>query len=170
MIIHHSELPQIRDKHKDEVISYTGGVFDLLNQGHVGLFNHLRELGDITVVGVTPNSRATYRKGPTRPVNDEIARLAIVDAMRDIDYCFISPDQPDPNDEYVGYGVLRDLRPDYFATSNEAWQEDAGWLRGQGTELRIVPRFDPTVSTTDTINRVLSLHGYPPVVGKQRSI
>lgn len=159
MIIKASELAEFRNKHENEKIVYCGGVFDLLHLGHLDVLEKLRkEAGDkgIVVVGVTPDSRVKFRKGEKRPAHDQETRIAVIDALKYVDFSFISPDRS--KHPFIGYGVLKDLRPDAFISSDDAWEVDREWLKEQGTELRIIPRYSEEISTTITIRNIVKKH------------
>lgn len=159
MIIQSTELADFRREHRDKKIVYCGGVFDLLHLGHLDVLKNLRdEAGPdgIVVVGVTPDSRVKHRKGETRPAHDEDTRIAVMDAIRYVDFCFISPERS--KYEFIGYGVLKDLQPDIFITADDVWEQERNWLTEQGTELMIIPRFSEEVSTTITIRNIIKNH------------
>jgi len=156
MKVTYEDLADIREQHREETIAYTGGCFDLLHKGHLELLECLREMGRIAVVGVTPDEKVRIRKGPTRPVQDEETRMSVVEALRHVDYAFVTP-VTIPEYKFVGAGVLRLLRPDYLLTNDGMWQQDQDWLQEQGTQLVMDTRPDGGVSTTAIIERWLAL-------------
>lgn len=157
MIVSHSELADIRRMYKKDTIAYTGGVFDLLHEGHLDALSKLHEYGKIAVVGVTTDERARFRKGPSRPAQKEATRLAVIDALRHVDYACMLPASA-PGYEVLAHYTLEQLRPDFLVTSNTEWENSREWLKGIGTETVIIPRFSEGVSTTDTIQRILDLN------------
>ncbi len=154
MIITHSDLRKIRNSNKDKKIAYSGGVFDLFHVGHLDLLEHLSQLGDVVVVGVTPDDRVKFRKGNKRPIIGQEERLKIVDAIGYVDYAFIAPSHT-PNLKVRGHKMLKDLMPDFFVFGEEhpAWFKDEEWLNSQGTKLVSIPRFSDKVSTTQIIDK-----------------
>ena len=52
MITTFSELSRIRKDHAGAGIVFTGGVFDIIHQGHVEGIEYRKSLGDILVVGI----------------------------------------------------------------------------------------------------------------------
>jgi cytidyltransferase-like protein len=86
MIINFADLKQIRDKHKDQKIVFTGGVFDLLHLGHIEFFKTLKNTGDLLVVGAVSDERVKQLKRENRPIHNEKVRLAMVDAIKYVDY------------------------------------------------------------------------------------
>ena len=127
----------------------------MLHEGHLDLFKKLKAVGDIAIVGVTPDVRVTARKGPGRPAQLETTRLSIVDAIKHVDYTFLSPTSA-AGYRIIGYRTLEHLQPDYFLTSEDIWEEDRQWLATQDTELMVIPRFRDDISTTATINRIVA--------------
>lgn len=67
----------------------TNGCFDILHAGHVAYLTEAAALGDILVVGVNSDSVVSKLKGPQRPVQSQVDRVAIVGALRVVDFAFI---------------------------------------------------------------------------------
>lgn len=150
------ELPTIRQRHKNEKIVFMGGCFDLVHEGHVTGLQYCRDMGDILVVGVSSDERVRQRKGPTRPIRNEAARLAVVAALRPVDYALIMP-MPDVDTPTIQ--VIKLLLPDIFADHREnveRWSNASNEIGALGTELRFndAPRLS---STTAIIRRIRQL-------------
>ena len=155
MIIGHEELAGIRKRHPGQVLVYASGCFDIIHPGHLRLVQHVKSLGDVAIIGVTPDTRVRRRKGPGRPINPQDTRAAIVDALRCVDYTLITPEAV-PDVRVVGHHVLQQLRPDIYVTDDPAWRADEGMLNGQDTQLLPGPTPLAGVSTTTIINRILA--------------
>ena len=87
-------------------VVFTNGCFDLLHAGHVGLLEEAAAQGDVLVVAV--NTDASVRglgKGPDRPLIPEAQRVAMLAALRAVDYVVPMPDA-------TPHRLLRALRPD----------------------------------------------------------
>jgi len=157
VIITYKDLVALRNEHSGKIIAYSGGVFDLLHEGHLDLFKKLKEYGEIVVVGVTPDERVKFRKGSDRPIHSQDTRAAIIDALRYVDYVFVSPIKA-PGYKIIGHRTLKRLKPNYFISMDPIWLEDEKWLEEQGTITVIIPRFSEDVSTTQTITKIVALH------------
>jgi len=70
--------------HKQRII-WSNGCFDILHRGHIELFKYAKSLGDYLVVGIDTDQRVANSKGPSRPVNCLIDRVAVLEAIRYID-------------------------------------------------------------------------------------
>ncbi|MGC6533258.1 MAG: D-glycero-beta-D-manno-heptose 1-phosphate adenylyltransferase [Flavobacteriales bacterium] len=73
-------------KDAGQQVVFTNGVFDILHVGHVDYLTKARALGDRLVLGL--NSDASVRrlnKGPERPINSEVARKQVLEALRCVD-------------------------------------------------------------------------------------
>ncbi|HLB66660.1 MAG TPA: adenylyltransferase/cytidyltransferase family protein [Candidatus Saccharimonadales bacterium] len=154
MIIGVGGLVDLRHNNSDETIAYCGGVFDLLHEGHLDVLSRLHDFGKIAVVGVASDERVKFRKGSNRPIHNEHTRLSVVDALKHVDYSFLYPGNVEGY-EIIGHYVLGQLKPDFFITSDEVWEEDRSWLADQGTTLEIIPRYSDEISTTQTIEKIL---------------
>lgn len=70
-------------------VVFTNGCFDLLHPGHVSLLHAAAQLGDKLVVAINSDASVRRLKGPTRPVQDEMARATVIRALRDVDMVVI---------------------------------------------------------------------------------
>lgn len=66
-------------------IIWTNGCFDILHRGHIELFKYARSLGDYLVVGIDTDQRVKNSKGPTRPINCLVDRIAMLESICYID-------------------------------------------------------------------------------------
>jgi D-glycero-beta-D-manno-heptose 1-phosphate adenylyltransferase len=127
------------------------GVFDLLHIGHLRFLEAARRLGDQLIVGVESDERVRRWKGPSRPIQTEDDRMALLAALRVVDEVFlIEGERVDP--EFYAY-LLQPLGARYIAvTADDPYLErkrDA--MRAVGVELRVVtPRIE-NYSTTHLV-------------------
>ena len=87
-------------------VVFTNGCFDLLHAGHVASLEEASAQGDVLVVAV--NTDASVRglgKGDDRPLIPEAQRIAMLAALRAVDYVVPMPDA-------TPHRLLRALRPD----------------------------------------------------------
>jgi D-beta-D-heptose 7-phosphate kinase/D-beta-D-heptose 1-phosphate adenosyltransferase len=68
---------------------FTNGCFDLLHPGHVHLLEQARANCDRLVVGVNSDASVHRLKGPTRPVQPEAARAAVLASLAAVDLVVI---------------------------------------------------------------------------------
>ena len=59
-------------------IGFTNGVFDLLHPGHISLLSQAKAACDKLVVAINSDASVARLKGPTRPVQGEAARAAVL--------------------------------------------------------------------------------------------
>lgn len=154
MIVNFAELGAVRSAHPHESIVFAGGCFDLVHQGHVDALARRKAEGDLLVVGLSSDARIVERKGPTRPIINQAGRIAVIDAMRFVDYSFIMPMPMEGMSPTMQ--VLDVLRPNIFVDheeNEERWRELESKINSFGTELRIDhgPKLD---SSSAIIRRV----------------
>ncbi len=70
---------------RPRVLCFTNGCFDLLHPGHVKYLEDARALGDFLVVGLNGDASVARLKGPSRPLQDEGARAAVLLGLRSVD-------------------------------------------------------------------------------------
>lgn len=115
------------------------GVWDVLHVGHLHHLEAARKLGDRLVVGVTADEHVN--KGPGRPVFAQRDRRLMVQALRCVDYAFITPSS---------CAALDAVRPAVFALGSEyrdkVLPEDREFceLHGIGIEFTSEPTYSST--------------------------
>ena len=104
-------------KHAGERVVFTNGCFDILHVGHVQTLSRARAEGDRLVVGVNSDASVKRLKGPTRPINMEADRAAMLAALKCVDAVTIfSEDTP--------VELLEVLRPDVHVKGGDYRAED----------------------------------------------
>jgi D-beta-D-heptose 7-phosphate kinase / D-beta-D-heptose 1-phosphate adenosyltransferase len=86
-------------------VGFTNGCFDLLHPGHVSLLSQARSRCDRLIIGLNSDASVARLKGPTRPVQSEANRAAVLGSLATVDLVVIfGEDTP--------MEILRALRPD----------------------------------------------------------
>ena len=75
-------------------IIFTTGCFDLLHEGHIQVLKKAKELGDFLIVALNNDSSIKRLKGSNRPINNLSTRLAILSAIKYIDFIMTLYDPP----------------------------------------------------------------------------
>nr|WP_246417766.1 bifunctional heptose 7-phosphate kinase/heptose 1-phosphate adenyltransferase [Roseomonas pecuniae] len=86
-------------------IGFTDGPFDLLHPGHIHLLEQARRWCDRLIVGVQADGAVRQLKGPTRPVQNEAARAAVLASLPSVDLVTIF-------DEETPVSLIEAIRPD----------------------------------------------------------
>jgi rfaE bifunctional protein nucleotidyltransferase chain/domain len=68
---------------------FANGVFDVLHSGHIRLLKFARSRGDHLIVGLNSDRSVKALKGPSRPINCEADRKAILESLRYVDEVII---------------------------------------------------------------------------------
>ncbi|HEU5385543.1 MAG TPA: D-glycero-beta-D-manno-heptose 1-phosphate adenylyltransferase [Streptosporangiaceae bacterium] len=113
----------------------TGGCFDLLHAGHVGLLREARRLGDCLVVCLNSDASVRALKGPGRPLVPAEDRARILAALECVDAVVVFGEQ-DPA------AVLERLRPDVWVKGGDYAPDDlteAPVVRRHGGEVVLLP-------------------------------
>jgi rfaE bifunctional protein nucleotidyltransferase chain/domain len=123
---------------------FTNGVFDVLHRGHVQSLAQARALGRSLVVGL--NSDLSVRalgKGAGRPINNEIDRAWVLDALSAVTMIVLF-------DEAKPLALLRQVRPDIYAKGADYDMREleeahvvAQW-GGRSHSLAFVPGYSTT--------------------------
>lgn len=66
-------------------VGFTNGCFDIVHAGHVQSLRRARACCDRLVVGLNSDASVSRLKGPTRPVQNEASRAAVLSAMDPVD-------------------------------------------------------------------------------------
>lgn len=133
----------------------TGGCFDLLHAGHVGLLREARRLGDCLVVCLNSDASVRALKGPERPLVAAEDRARILSALECVDAVVVF-DEPTPA------AVLERLRPDVWVKGGDYAPDDlteAPVVRRHGGDVVLLPyltRRSTTALVTAARRRVAS--------------
>ncbi len=130
-------------------VGFTNGCFDLLHPGHVHLLEQCRAQCDRLVVGLNADSSVRRLKGPTRPVQPEAARAAVLAGIASVDAVTVfEEDTPET--------LIAMLRPDLLIKGSDYTVEQvvgAELVQGWGGKVLLVDLL-PGHSTTATVNRL----------------
>ena len=130
-------------------VGFTNGCFDLLHPGHVSLIAQARGACDRLVVGLNSDQSVSRLKGPTRPIQSEAARAAVLASLRNVDLVVIF-DQDTPRD------LIGVLKPDVLVKGADYREEDvvgADIVKAAGGRV-LLAKIQPGFSTTATIRRM----------------
>ncbi len=145
-----STLVWIANARRGRKLVFTNGVFDILHAGHVHYLQAAKSLGDVLVVGLnTDQSVRNLGKGPDRPINCLADRMAVVGALRCVDFV-LSFEEGTPE------RLIMDLKPDVHCKGGDYVIDDlpeAEIVESYGGRVAILP-FAAGHSTTDVIRRI----------------
>ena len=68
---------------------FVNGTFDILHVGHVALLDYAKSLGDQLVVGIDSDNRVRLLKGSDRPINSQLERGTLLNALKSVDEVFV---------------------------------------------------------------------------------
>lgn len=135
--------------HRGWRVGFTNGCFDILHPGHIHLLEQARAACDRLVVGINSDASVGRLKGPTRPVNPEAARAAVLASLATVDaVCVFDEDTPEQ--------LLKELRPDVLVKGADYTLDQvvgADLVRGWGGRV-VLADLVPGHSTTATVERI----------------
>ena len=130
-------------------IGFTNGCFDLLHPGHVHLLEAGRAKCDRLIVGLNTDASARRLKGPSRPVQAEAARAAVLASLASVDLvCVFDEDTPER--------LIRAIQPDVLITGGDDAVETmfgVDLMREWGGQVTVADRL-PGHSTQATLERI----------------
>lgn len=122
-------------RQRNEKLVMTNGCFDILHPGHIAYLQQAAELGDRLIVAINDNSSVERLKGPDRPVNDLAHRMAVIAALRAVDWVLsFEEDTPER--------LICQLKPDFLVKGGDYRPEEiagADCVREAGGEVLILP-------------------------------
>jgi rfaE bifunctional protein nucleotidyltransferase chain/domain len=97
-------------------IVFTNGVFDILHPGHLRYLQAARRHGDLLIVGLNSDASVRRNKGPRRPINPELERAEVLEALACVDaVCVFDEDTP--------ADIIRLVQPDILVKGAD-WPAD----------------------------------------------
>lgn len=85
-------------------IIFTNGCFDLIHVGHIELLKYASSLGKV-VVGLNSDESVKRLKGISRPINNELDRKKILEAISYVNEVIIF-------NEDTPYDLIKQVKPD----------------------------------------------------------
>ncbi len=130
-------------------VGFTNGCFDLLHPGHVHLLEQCRAMCDRLIVGINADASVKRLKGPTRPVQSEAARAAVLASLASVDLvCIFEEDTP--------LETLKLIKPDLLIKGSDYTRETvvgAAEVESWGGTVALAELL-PGHSTTATLARL----------------
>ena len=130
-------------------VGFTNGCFDLLHPGHVHLLEQCRAMCDRLIVAINADSSVKRLKGPTRPVQNEAARAAVLASLASVDLvCLFEEDTP--------LKLIQQIKPDLLikgADYTRATVVGADLVESWGGAVALAELL-PGHSTTATLARL----------------
>lgn len=131
-------------------IVFTNGCFDILHAGHVTYLQQAKELGDILIVAINSDDSVKRLKGPTRPINNEEQRMAVLAGLGSVDWVTSFADD-------TPIRLLKRLQPDILVKGGDYQSIDqvvgAHVVHAYGGDVRVLGVVKD-LSTTSTIERI----------------
>ncbi|MER7520302.1 D-glycero-beta-D-manno-heptose 1-phosphate adenylyltransferase [Streptomyces sp. NPDC126499] len=121
----------------------TGGCFDLLHAGHVGLLERAARIGDCLIVCVNSDASLARLKGPGRPLTPLADRMRVLAALGSVD-AVVAFDEDTPE------RLLEALRPDVWVKGGDYSPDglpETRALRRWGGQTVVLPYLDGRSTT-----------------------
>ncbi len=141
---------QVADWHRRGLkVGFANGCFDLIHPGHVRLLSEARAACDRLIVALNTDASVKRLKGPTRPLQNEMARATVMASMAPVDLVTLF-------DEDTPLELIRALRPDILVKGSDYTVDQvvgADLVTGWGGKVVLVTLREGH-STTGTIRRM----------------
>lgn len=125
---------------------FINGCFDILHFGHIELFKYAKFLGDHLTVAIDSDKRVKSMKGVNRPINSELNRKTILEAIRYIDKVMIF----DTSNE-LEY-IVKEIHPDIMVVGSD-WQGKKIVGSEYAKSIQYFNRI-PNYSTTSIVDKI----------------
>ncbi|MGV8997245.1 MAG: D-glycero-beta-D-manno-heptose-7-phosphate kinase [Parvibaculaceae bacterium] len=132
-------------------VGFTNGCFDLLHPGHVTLLAEARARCDRLIVGLNSDASVSRLKGPTRPIQPDVARATVLASLTNVDLVVLF-EEDTPED------LITLLRPDVLLKGGDYTVETivgAAFVQSYGGKVEII-ELVPGFSTTKTVEKMNS--------------
>ncbi|MEU9501360.1 D-glycero-beta-D-manno-heptose 1-phosphate adenylyltransferase [Streptomyces sp. NPDC048196] len=135
----------------------TGGCFDLLHAGHVGLLESARRIGDCLIVCLNSDASVARLKGPGRPLTRLDDRMRVLAGLGCVDAVAVF-------DEDSPVNLLRRLRPDVWVKGGDYTVDtlpEAATVQEWGGQALVLPYLDGRSTTALARRAARSATGRP---------
>jgi D-beta-D-heptose 7-phosphate kinase/D-beta-D-heptose 1-phosphate adenosyltransferase len=129
-------------------IGFTNGCFDLIHPGHLKVLAGARAACDRLVVGLNSDASARRLKGPSRPIQDEVARAEVLAALEAVDLVV-------PFEEDTPLELIRRVKPAVLVKGGDYSKEQVVGreiVEAEGGEVVLIETL-PERSTTRLVER-----------------
>jgi D-sedoheptulose 7-phosphate isomerase len=117
------------------MIVFTNGCFDILHAGHVDLLRRAKALGTKLIVGINSDESVRRIKGPTRPLQDQESRRAVLLGLDSVDEVVIF-------DDLTPEKLIHTIKPNVLVKGGD-WKPDeiigAEFVSGYGGQVFSLP-------------------------------
>jgi D-beta-D-heptose 7-phosphate kinase/D-beta-D-heptose 1-phosphate adenosyltransferase len=130
-------------------VGFANGCFDLIHPGHVRLLSEARSACDRLIVALNTDASVKRLKGPTRPLQNEMARATVMASMAPVDLVTLF-------DEDTPLEMITALRPDVLVKGSDYTVDQVvggDLVQGWGGKVVLVTLREGH-STTGTIRRM----------------
>ena len=143
-------IKQVAEWHRRGLrVGFANGCFDLIHPGHVRLLSEARAACDRLIVALNTDASVKRLKGPSRPLQNEMARATVMASMAPVDLVTLF-------DEDTPYEMIQALRPDILVKGSDYTVDQvvgADLVQGWGGKVVLVTLREGH-STTGTIRRM----------------
>lgn len=136
-------------------VGFTNGCFDILHAGHVNYLNDARRHCDRLVLGLNHDKSVRILKGPTRPVNVEQDRAAVMAGLASISMVTLFG-ATEAGADNTPCDLIAKLQPDIFFKGGDYTIDklpEAKVVQAYGGEVKIMGLTEG-LSTTKTIEKI----------------
>ncbi|WP_036257321.1 D-glycero-beta-D-manno-heptose-7-phosphate kinase [Methylocapsa aurea] len=129
-------------------VGVANGCFDLLHPGHISLIRQAAETCDRLIMALNSDESVRRLKGPSRPVQDEIARAAVIGAIKGVSAVVLF-------DEDTPLELLKVLQPDILVKGADYTEDTvvgADIVKARGGRV-VLANLSPGQSTTKLISK-----------------
>jgi D-beta-D-heptose 7-phosphate kinase/D-beta-D-heptose 1-phosphate adenosyltransferase len=133
-------------------VGFTNGCFDIVHKGHVSYLDKARSRCDRLILALNHDASVRILKGPTRPINDEIARATVMGALSSVDLVVFFG-AAKAGEDNTPSALIDTLRPDIFFKAADYTIDklpEAKIVQAYGGEVEIMG-FEDGFSTTNII-------------------
>ncbi|SFK27491.1 PfkB family carbohydrate kinase [Methylocapsa palsarum] len=127
-------------------VGFANGCFDLLHPGHISLIRQASDSCDRLIMALNSDASVRRLKGPSRPVQDENARAAVIGAIKGVSAVVIF-------DEDTPLELIKALQPDILVKGADYTEDKvvgADIVRARGGRV-VLADLSPGHSTTNII-------------------
>jgi len=154
MIVSINKIVDIKKKNPKKTLAVSGGVFDIVHDGHIEYLKKIYKVNQILVMCVPSDEFIRSRKGPERPIQNAKVRAKVLDNMKQVDFTLLV--NPKSKHAYPLVETVLKIAPNIFYVGEDSYEKIKVYKKDFNEKKikLVVVKIKKINNSTDIINKI----------------